>query len=131
MIEPQRVLQDLNARLRRSPEIKVFDRDASWQIRVHKPGRYVFEITVADEALEWYVDVHQTTTEQLVWRDWVDYRGYGNDTDAEFAVAMADDLEHFMEWLLAASAFRTVDYRGFLGRRKQRFEWRTAAGDWQ
>lgn len=98
MIEPQRVLQDLNARLRRSPEIKVFDRDASWQIRVHKPGRYVFEITVADEALEWYVDVHQTTTEQLVWRDWVDYRGYGNDTDAEFAVAMADDLEHFMEW---------------------------------
>jgi hypothetical protein len=47
VIEPQRVLQDLNARLRRSPEIKVFDRDESWQIRVHKPGRYVFEITVA------------------------------------------------------------------------------------
>src|SRR5262245_56173226 len=63
-------------------------------------GDVEITVTLAENVLEWFVDVRHVTTDASV-SDWLDYRGYDDTSEAELARDMAGEVAQFIEGVMA------------------------------
>ena len=99
-------VEPLIQRLRSKPGIQTSQVNDAWKVRFAAPAGFFTELTIAEEAIEWFVTVHSEAGAP-VWSDWCDYLGYEKNQDpAKELAAMVSDIEWFVDTMAEVKGFR-------------------------
>ena len=78
-----------------------------WQIELPLRGKFMCKLDIGDKAFEWYAAVHRQQDDRQVWMDWMDYYGYGSESEEELIDDKKRDLTYFIDIWLSAIDVRT------------------------
>jgi len=112
--------EDLIDKYRGNTDVSVYRSGEAHVIEFGRQNISV-KVTVPDEVLEWFVDVHQSG--QLVAQDWCDYCGYDQTPIEDLTRDMAEEVDQFLARLLATKLRVTQrDKTWIFGRKKSILE---------
>lgn len=81
---------------------------------------FIFEVTVANEVLEWFVDVYDNS-KTLIVQDWFDYQGYDDFSIIELESYLLSDVILFVE-KVRTGKFRVKEQNCLWNKKKKYLE---------
>ena len=100
------------ARMRDALGIELIEHPQAGTLCIRKAHGLVFQITVAYDVLEWFVDARNDAG--AVWSEWADYYPIDGETSEQLAQEMVDDLQRCAT-LVAQSEARILPGRDQAG----------------
>lgn len=85
---------------------EVVEQAGASKLVLSKAPRFVFEIVVPANVLEWFVAAKDSNGVEL-WSDWADYYPLKSETREELQSQMADDIERFAAVLVSSDVRKT------------------------
>jgi len=91
-------MKTMLARLRDENGVELVEKAEGSILRISKPAEIVFDVTIPDAVLEWFVDVRDSSGS--VWSEWADYYPINKETKDQLLLNMESDIERFVTVLL-------------------------------
>lgn len=85
--------------LKHRPDVGLLKQKESWLLSISKGSKYICEVTVPFEVLEWFASVKEKKEKKEVWSDWMDYHGYDDTQEKKLNESMAEDIFRFVDRL--------------------------------
>ena len=91
-------MREFVQRLATTYAVECFPRTSATSLLIDKGQTLIFEITVPDSPLEWFVEGRISGA--VAWSDWVDYYAMQSESHDELTLNMMQDVQSFLQAVL-------------------------------
>ena len=120
-------MREFVQRLATTYAVECIPRTSATSLLIDKGQALIFEITVPDSPLEWFVEGRISGT--VAWSDWADYYAMQSESHDELTLNMMQDLQSFLQAVLERE-IRLVSQRSTSSAEDTCIEWKID-GQWR